>query len=497
VRGPAPAVALAAVLSLAAPLKIGLTAGFTSKTAPPPARQGFGEQLAVRETELVFGPDDALEASEPADAFRVSEDGHDRPVARAERLATDAWTIVVYVDPVLASPETGHLAALALARASEALAARAAVELVIADPAPATVLAATREPRVLANRFADLAGELARPRDRGQSGRTGRPPDLAAVRRQLDRLVAFLAGRPRPAPHALLLVADGWDFPPDVLNALDRDRVDPEQLPEANGARAYARAAQVLAAYRWVTFPLALRAGILGELGTPPPVRGGISPAEARRVLRGMHPSPPPDPLLAEYGADPRLAVLRAVARMTGGGVMGSLWAIEPRLDDLAWRWHLWFSAPPAVEGRVHAVTLSLLRSGAALRGPQWVRSGVPDGLADARLGALLAASGGDSSTGSGVTGDLRVELVVEKSGAGTTVRARLASPLADPAGPLRISIATEAGLLRRELLKSSGDIVELTPPPSATPAQRIAAVIEDLGGERWGGAVADLPAPP
>jgi hypothetical protein len=469
-----------AFLLPAAALALGALA--PSGTAPPPVRKGFGEQVAVRETELVFGPDNDLQRTEPPSAFRVMEGGSTRPVTRAERLSADTWTAVVYVDRVLAPPATGFLAALALSRASEALAGRAKVELVVADPEPRTRLAPTREPRVLANALTDLADELRQARDRGAAVR---PPDPAAVRRQLDRLVAFVAGRPRPAPRALFLVADGRDFPPTVLDALGRDRVDPATLPAEGGAAAYATAAQVLAAYGWVTFPLPFR-------DLPPPAGStilGFSLAEVGRRLHGMHPRRPGDPQLAEYGAEPRLAVLRAVARMTGGGVVGSPGALAPAIADLPWRWHLWFSAPPAFEGRIHPVTVELVRTGAAVRGPQWLRSGVPEGLADARLGALLAASGPAVDLG-----DLTVELRVEKTRGGTTVRARLAAPgqlAAGPAGPLRVSLAVDAGgTLRRDILASPTGSVELIPPPGA---RRLAAVIEDLGGDRWGGAAADL----
>jgi hypothetical protein len=481
----------AAALTLAA-----LAGAAVPPAAQPPLRKDFGERLAVRETELVFGPDDELLPSDPPGAFAVVEDGAQRPVTRAERLKDEPWRIVVYVDPLLASPASGHLAVLALARASEALAERGTVELVVADPAPKLALAATREPRALENRFADLAGELTRRRDRGAGAPT---PEVGVVRRQLDRLVAFLAVRPRPAPHALILVADGRDLSAATLGALGRERVDPARLPEDAGARDYAQAAQTLAAYGWVTLPMALRA----PTGDEPEVRSGgvvstgdhggiaFNLGEIWRRLRGRHPRRRADPRLAEYGADSRLAVLRAMARMTGGGVVASPAALSSALADLPWRWHLWYSAPSSVAGRALPVAIELLRTGKELRGQQWVRSGVPEGLTDARLSALLAASG--SGQAADATGDLAVELRVERTRDGTTVRARLAPAALDGAegtGPWRVSIATGDGLLRREALKSPQDMVEVTPPAET---RRVAAVIEEVGGERWGGAVAEL----
>ena len=497
----APAVALAAVLSLAAPADVGLTAGFTSGTAPPPTRQGFGERLAVRETELVFGPSDLLGNRDARpDRFRLTEDGLERPVLRAERLPADApWSVVLYVDRALASPQTAFRTILSLAQASAELTRRASVELVVADPEPRTVVAATRDPRLLADRLAGVANELRRARDeRSSPGRPdSHPAEPAAVRRQLDRLVAFLGGARRPAPHALFLVADGIALPPALLAVLDRDRVESAGLDVGSPAASYVAAARTLAAYGWVTLPMTFRRVDPDVTASPGPAQLD-SPVGARpgfaidliRVLRyllGKKQRRPVDPRRSVL-SEPGLVLLRAVARTTGGEVVGYPEGIAPALEDLAWRWHLWFAAPAAPDGRLHPVAVELAATGTGFHAPQWVRSGVPEGLADARLGTLLAAGG------TGTAGDLRVELRVETTGDGATVRARLASPLADPAGPVRVSIASDAGLLHRGLLAASGDAVELTLTRSSiAAAHRVAAVIEDLGGDRWGGAARAL----
>src|SRR4029079_15900069 len=98
----------------------------TEKSAAPPGtlRKDFGERVTVRETELVFGPDEDLKANEPASAFAVIEDGVRREGVRTERLKDETGRIVVYVDPRLVSAASGHLAALALSQASEDLAGR-------------------------------------------------------------------------------------------------------------------------------------------------------------------------------------------------------------------------------------------------------------------------------------------------------------------------------------------------------------------------------------
>jgi hypothetical protein len=170
------------------------------------------------------------------------------------------------------------------------------------------------------------------------------------------------------------------------LNALGRERVDPGAVPDA-GAREYARAAQVLAAYGWVTLPMPFRA----PSGPEAEVRSGgvtsrgdhggvgLGLAEIWRRLRGKHPRRTADARLAEYGMEPRFAVLRAMARMTGGSVVGSPTALDTALSDLPWRWHLWFANPEAAEGKEFVpVSIELVRTGKTLRGQQWVRAGVP-----------------------------------------------------------------------------------------------------------------------
>jgi hypothetical protein len=107
----------------------------------------------------------------------------------------------------------------------------------------------------------------------------------------------------------------------------------------------------------------------------------------------------------------------------------------------------------------------------------------VPEELADARLGALLA--------GSPPAGDLPVELRAERAGDEATVTLRLRTPLPAGTGPLRVSLATDAGgTLRRHVLDGAAETVRVTVPSGA---RRLAAVVEELEGERWGGAVAEL----
>src|SRR6185295_6970966 len=82
-------------------------------SAQPP--QTFSEKLTVREREILVDVPDKLDGDRlhPKD-FRVLVDGQPRQVTRAEPAAGE-WTIVLYIDDVLAEPGTIFYSGLALA----------------------------------------------------------------------------------------------------------------------------------------------------------------------------------------------------------------------------------------------------------------------------------------------------------------------------------------------------------------------------------------------
>src|SRR4051794_8080016 len=78
--------------------------------APAQSPQTFSGQLDIREREIVVAPPDTLagKALRPGD-FQVLVDGQPREVTRAEPISREGpapWTVLVYVDRVLASPGT-------------------------------------------------------------------------------------------------------------------------------------------------------------------------------------------------------------------------------------------------------------------------------------------------------------------------------------------------------------------------------------------------------
>lgn len=117
-----------------------------SPRARPSARLALGLWAAAAVAAGAPGnPVQAAAIASPAPAA-------DLPAAGEPRLA-------IYFDPALLTPTGLQDAALALARRAPELTRLGAVEVVVADPAPAPVLAATRDPRALASTLGLIADE--------------------------------------------------------------------------------------------------------------------------------------------------------------------------------------------------------------------------------------------------------------------------------------------------------------------------------------------------
>ncbi len=366
--------ALAALgLQLATPVPNG--AG-SSAAAQVPTFRG---EVRVEERPIVFQPpaprlwrDDDPDRRD----LLVSEDGLLRRVTRVEPLAAAGrpWTQVVYIDRPLAQPETVFLATLALAKRARALAALGEVEVVVADPAPRTVLTATREARRIELVLSDLAGAARVERDRAGGRRPAVDPQEAAATaaRQSDRLLMNLTRRPGSGPRALFLVA--------------------ETAPPAT--------APLLAGYGWLTLPMPVRRGDVGIPGrpvsdderarrgaqegwndatVPPPVEPWmVFPPRNRGTIGSLE-------IVAGLYVAPELAPLRELVAQTGGHLLGYEEQLDPALAALADRWLVWVEVsaePPA--NRLRRLEIETIR-GEPLRTFHWTASGTPPELAAAR----------------------------------------------------------------------------------------------------------------
>jgi hypothetical protein len=419
--------------------------------APQPPPETFIEKVLVREIEVVVEIPESLRASRrkalgPQD-FQVTEDGRLRQVVKASPVTAGdggAWQLVVYVDRLLADPETVFFTANSLAQRAAQLTGLGSVALVVADPAPRILLAETREPRMLEQALIDIAAQAerqkdaARPAQGGGQGRSqgqnqgqsqaqgrdqaqgqakaqasGQPPaaqvpatssrgvgtrvgaDAAAgprpevVRHQEDQLVALLAGLPGGGPRALVLVANGFD------TSRSGDGADSATAAVAE------EPARTLAAYGWVTLAAPMRRQ---ELGTPHREMTDVERIRQSNSGREAPGSSVPPEILPQVAPKSRLqydsvlslfveptsASLLAMASATSGTVIGLPLQLDAALTGLAKRWHIFYLAPDPGDGRPRPVEVRLSPEGTPLRTPVWRRSSTPDEVAAARLRQVL-----------------------------------------------------------------------------------------------------------
>lgn len=368
----------------------GLAAAVTAAAQTP----RFSERLTVREREILVDLPDDLQKKllKPGD-FQVLVGGQPREVTRAEPVSSaegePPWTIVVYVDRILASPGTVFYSGLALSHRAAALTHLGRVEVVVADSDPRQVLGPTREARPLQRTLTDLSAAARVDRDR-QNRRPAPPaePEAPPLARQLDRLVAFLTAHPPAGPHAVLLMADGLDLPDEQIARLDRGS------PGAPGtvAAALQSTARLLAAYGWVAIPVPLRkegAGLQASMqsdletfrqtsagsyfGSLPPTTHFAPPKATSLAF----------PAVIDLMIAPRTAALRALARPTAGTVIGFEVQLDEVLAALERRWRLWIIEPDAqADGLIRSLAVALPGRRETVRAPEWLRSSTPEEIA-------------------------------------------------------------------------------------------------------------------
>lgn len=472
---PGPTIARTAALSAFA--FFALTALVPARAAaqaaePPP--ETFTEDVTVREASVVVDVPATLRrrALVPAEV-RVFEDGQPRPVTRVEPFPGRA-DLVVWLDGPLARGATRFESALALARQAAGLAGAGTVEVVTAAPEPKVELPATDS----AERLAAVLGEIAARARREADG----PPqgsDVKTVRRQLDRLLLYLAGRQTEGPHLLLYVADGSDAA----------AVQP----------LFAEAGETLAAYGWTVVGFAVKSSDPGE-----PKRGLT---DTNRVIdttsRRDDPPPPifqPKPTNLEYDkvldafVQSGSASLRALSQPTAGTLVAIERQLGTFLRALPERRRVWYLPTPP-DGRDHTLEVRLAAGGKVLRGQTRARSATPQALAEVRLRALLL---GDAARGDlpftarlAAGGERRLELHLAASDKPTVV------------GPLRLSVAYEGAAgptFHHEMLKeglvAEGDWKRAVPVAVPPGSRRVAVLLEDLGRSEWDGEVLDVAVP-
>lgn len=373
-----------ATLAAAAALTIPGTAA-----AQPPQ---FSEQLTVRERPILVSlPTNLANARLQSGDFQVLVDGQPREVTRAEPLSAPGgapWTIVIYVDQVLASPATVFASEVALAGHARELSRLGGVEVVAAaGPSPGVVLPATLEARAVEGKLASLASAARIERDRN-GGKKRPPPSALQVGQQVDALLAFLAAHKAAGPRLLFLVADGMDLPADQVAALAGNSGNGSDASEATAgpAASFRNAARTLAAEGWIVVPVAVRPESPGQPTMP---RTNLEQFRESAAPSSHTNGPPPDlpphrrqetPLsysgVIDLASEPRMATLHTLAEATAGAVVGFEVQLAALLAELPHRWTIWIAVPEPKEGAgtLHTLTVKLPGKQADARAPGWVR---------------------------------------------------------------------------------------------------------------------------
>lgn len=369
------------ILSRALAAGLILTAGAGAQS-PKQSPKTFSGNVDIREREILVSlPSNLAKARLHPNDFQVLVDGQPREVARAEPVA-GPWTVLVYVDRVLAGPETAFSSAVTLADHARELTRLGTVEVAVAGPDPRTVLPPTRESRPVKQALATLADAARKERDHAPAGQDGTPSG-PQIRQQLDKLLAAVASRHPAGPRALFLVADGAALSPAEVARLDGGAAPAPGSPEST-ATAFLDASRRLAAQGWVVIPVAVRPG---SPGTPVAPRGDLelfresaSPSQHTNgpppVLPGRAPAPTPlaYPGVVALSTEPRLAPLRALAEGTAGAVIGYDVQLPGLFAELPRRWTVWVAEPAApADNRLHTLSVRLPGRKAEARAPRWL----------------------------------------------------------------------------------------------------------------------------
>lgn len=486
-----PLAPVAAALALAPFVFAGGVAVAAGPSAPgTPAAPPYEESLTVREAELVVQAPDGLSESRrralPPGSLMVFENGAFREVASLLPLESreGEWTLLVAFDRALVSRDTLFRSALALGRRAERLARLGSVELVELGATSRRLLAPTREPVAIAQAFADLGASSPPPGPLVAS--TARPPvELGAVRHAGQRLLGEAASRTESGARALLWLTD--------LAA-------PPAASTAAGARdlaALTAAAQAVAAYGWTVVAVGLTA-------TPEEQREHrASEFDRLRQLGATSSGSQSFPLeigrrsdLDRPGAlnvflQPTSALVRALARESGGVLVGVESQLDAALDDLGRRLLAVYRAPAGVDGELRAIEVRLLPDDLPLRAVRWQRSGTPEAVAVLRLGGLT--TGGERGTL-----PLRATAVDAPGGRVLRVEAEAGAAAEEgaPAGPVRLTWAGGDGVARHRVVThplAAGWVEEL--PLAGGAESPWSVVVEDLGRGAWGGVSSLAPA--
>ncbi len=208
---------------------------------------------------------------------RVEPLGFADPRAGRWHAESEPWEVVVYFDLRLAERDSVRWAASELAERAEDLVELGPVEIVVAEEAPRSVLAATGDVLLLENQLAGLALDPkgfheaielraanlepdGTPREEASEasaawGRSMVENEVASVARRLDEMLVWLVERePHGSRKVLIWITDGFDLEPARFY---RERGLSLPTGMASLSEPAGELARTLAGYGWVTLSFA------------------------------------------------------------------------------------------------------------------------------------------------------------------------------------------------------------------------------------------------
>ncbi len=454
------------------------------------------------------------------------------PVPTPARPAAAAPRVTIYIQNELLEPGQMAWAISGLEENAGRIVAMGPVRVVVADPDPVVVADGVTDParlvRVLdrvrrehpaRNRIGRLRREFYR-EIRGVTANMVKHLAIvearheeAVVRRVIERLEAWAAGKQRHGGRVLLLVSGGFDLEPyDYYTSFVTwaDQGDLRRRFEGGTeqdvgqriavAELWQRLSQELAGLGWTVV------GFTGGLGET----SSTAAAETSGTTRAQgFLSAVPQGMTANAGTlllhpvDP----LREAADASGGAVSVTPKALGEALTGLQRAYVLAYTVPRPADGKVHHVTVRARRAGVVVHAPGVVRAVVPRGDNERRARLLLfggRAAGEFPVTAriTGVSGSRR------KGYSGRlVVRAQLGKVLGLllAAGQPRMVVAlavdrgtSEPFITRGEpmplrLLNRRGDWEYETTLHWPAKAKALAVVVGELTTDTWGGTRIEL----
>ena len=391
---------------------VALPSAAQNPQSPPP----FVETIEVREVEVRVDisalPTFESMGRKGQEDFIVVEDGVAYPLTGLAESAKSDWIFVLYFDSTLAGPQARERAAIELAAQAERLTAGGLAEIVIADPLPRTLLS-TASAEALRRQLDEIALAAGKETARAE-------PSLAAATTarlaQLDRMTVELAARGGGGARGLLLPVGAWPIDPEGLARLTRTKADVSL--EASEFEPIRETSRALAAYGWVTVPLAVRAP-----------RDAAEPSAAERrtqvsmggsgdrrttvpivTISGQQEST--DPATAaqvETLTDFSLLPYQELARASSGALIGESGRLAGALGDLLRRRQVTYRSPFPQPGRLLALEVRWKGGdGRTLAAPRWLRSSTPPEAAAARLRRMLAGDAAPQTLQSAQAGGIQ-----------------------------------------------------------------------------------------